>query len=254
MPDEFHSAEEKERYIQSTFSTIASRYDLINQVFTFNSDRRWRRKTAYYSAVGIGGTALDVCCGTGELAQALAERVGRRGHVVALDFNHDMLEVAREKQRQRLLEPQIEFIQGNAMELPFEDNRFDAATVGFGLRNVPDYRQALREMTRVIRPGGTVVCLETSKPVSTGLRLLHGLYVDHFIPMLDKMAAGRQGPYAWLARSTQAFLSQEELAQVFRDIGLINVRYYNLFGGAAAIHVGYKPANPISPSHTGESS
>ncbi|MZP28121.1 demethylmenaquinone methyltransferase [Heliobacterium undosum] len=241
MAEEFRSAEEKERFIQSTFSAIAARYDLMNQVMTFNSDTRWRRKAASLSQLPVGGAGLDVCCGTGELAQALAERVGARGSVVGLDFNADMLAVAQEKQREGKLARQIEFIQGNAMELPFPDNRFDTATIGFGLRNVPDFRQVLREMTRVVKPGGTVVSLETSKPQSWPMKPLHGFYVDRLVPVIDRLSVGQQGPYAWLARSAQAFLPQEELSAVFREAGLTKVRYHNLFGGVAAIHVGFKP-------------
>ncbi|ABZ84502.1 menaquinone biosynthesis methyltransferase ubie [Heliomicrobium modesticaldum Ice1] len=241
MAEEFRSAEEKERFIQSTFSAIAARYDLMNQVMTFNSDTRWRRKAAALSQLPVGGAGLDVCCGTGELTQALAERVGARGSVVGLDFNADMLAVAREKQREGRLARQIDFIQGNAMALPFPDNRFDTATIGFGLRNVPDFRQVLREMTRVVKAGGTVVSLETSKPQSWPMKPLHRFYVDRLVPVIDRLSVGKQGPYAWLARSAQAFLSQEELSAVFREIGLIKVRYYNLFGGVAAIHVGFKP-------------
>ncbi|MBM7865479.1 demethylmenaquinone methyltransferase [Heliobacterium gestii] len=241
MAEEFRSAEEKERFIQSTFSAIAARYDLMNQVMTFNSDTRWRRKAATLSRLPVGGAGLDVCCGTGELAQALAERVGAGGSVVGLDFNADMLTVAREKQREGKLARQIEFIQGNAMELPFPDNRFDTATIGFGLRNVPDFRQALREMTRVVKPGGTVVSLETSKPQSWPMKPLHGFYVDQLVPIIDRLSVGQKGPYAWLARSAQAFLPQEELSAVFREVGLTQVRYDNLFGGVAAIHVGFKP-------------
>lgn len=240
VPDNFRSAEEKERFIQSTFSAIAARYDRINRIMTFSMDRRWRRRTAYFTGAPVGGSALDVCCGTGELSQALAERIGARGRVVGLDFNQDMLDIGREKQRQGLLANNIEFLQGNAMELPFPDNEFDTATIGFALRNVPDYRRVLREMMRVVRPGGAVVSLETGKPSMPLFKSLHGLYVDQLVPLIDKLSGDKKGPYAWLARSATAFLSQDALCRVFADIGLKDVVYHDLFGGVVAIHVGRK--------------
>ncbi|MCW2278456.1 demethylmenaquinone methyltransferase [Heliophilum fasciatum] len=236
----FRSAEEKERFIQATFSTIATRYDRMNQVMTFNLDRRWRRKTVQLSGVPVGGEALDVCCGTGELSQALAKHVGGKGRVIGLDFNAQMLAMAREKQEKGRLARQIQFIQGNAMALPFEDNCFDTATIGFALRNVPDYRQALREMLRVVRPGGTIVSLETAKPEVPVLKELHGFYVNGVVPMIDKLSVGQQGPYAWLARSAQAFLPQKDLARVFTELGCQQVSYHNLLGGVVAVHVGVK--------------
>ncbi|KAB2954609.1 demethylmenaquinone methyltransferase [Heliorestis acidaminivorans] len=238
--DGFRSAEEKERYIQSTFSSIAGHYDAMNQWMTFYLDRRWRKKTALISAVPIKGRALDVCCGTGELSHCLAEQVSLQGEVTALDFNEDMLAVARKKQQKNRIHGNITFLQGNAMELPFDDNSFDTATIGFGLRNVPDFRQVLGEMMRVIRPGGTVVSLETAKPDAFIIKDMHKLYVKQLVPLLDKLSGGPKGPYAWLARSAQSFLPQEELAQEFRALGLEKVRYHNLLGGAVAIHVGFK--------------
>ncbi|MDD2420935.1 MAG: demethylmenaquinone methyltransferase [Heliobacteriaceae bacterium] len=237
---QFRSAAEKERFIQATFSTIAGCYDGMNRVMTFSLDRRWRRYTVQLSGMPAGGRALDVCCGTGELARALAERTGPAGRVTGLDFNREMLQIAKRKQEQGLLADSIDFVQGNAMALPFPDNQFDTATIGFGLRNVPDYRQVLREMRRVVRPGGTVVSLETGKPTLPVFKSLHGLYVGLFVPLIDRLAAGKNGPYAWLASSAEAFLPQEALAQVFREIGLDNVFFRNIFGGAAAVHVGVK--------------
>ncbi|QGG47756.1 demethylmenaquinone methyltransferase [Heliorestis convoluta] len=238
--DGFRSAEEKERYIQSTFSAIANHYDSMNQWMTFNLDSRWRKKTALFSAVPLGGKALDVCCGTGELSHCLASQVGTTGEVIGLDFNEDMLAVAREKQKKDQIHKNIIFVQGNAMTLPFPDNTFHTATIGFGLRNVPDFRHVLGEMMRVIQPGGTVVSLETGKPEAFLIKDMHKLYVKKMVPMLDKLSGGPRGPYAWLARSAQSFLPQEELAKEYKALGLEKVKYYNLLGGAVAIHVGFK--------------
>lgn len=236
----FQSVEEKEQFVHSTFSTIAPRYDRMNRLMTFNLDRRWRKKTATLSMVPKGGKALDVCCGTGELSQALAEQVSSQGQVIGLDFNADMLAIARAKQLQGRLAPTIEFMQGNAMALPFADNQFDTATIGFALRNVPDFRGALREMVRVVRPGGTIVSLETGTPSMPVMKFFHGFYVDAVMPLIDRFAVGQAGPYAWLARSAKAFVPQKELACVFEQIGCEQVAYVDLFGGVVAIHVGVK--------------
>lgn len=237
----FCSSDAKEAYIQKTFSSIAGNYDKLNAVMTFKLDRRWREKTALATGLGLGGNALDVCCGTGDLAQALAERCGNRGGVTALDFNADMLAQAKEKQSNGFLSSRIRFIQGNAMELPFPDHTFDTATIGFALRNVPDYVHVLKEMTRVVRPGGTVVTLETSKPQFPLLKELHHLYMSCLVPVLGQVLAGDAKAYGWLAKSTAQFASQKELKAQMTALGLRQVRYVNLVGGVAAIHVGVKP-------------
>ena len=160
--------------------------------------------------------------------------------MVGLDFSQNMLDVGKQKVAREGLDKQISLIQGNAMELPFEDNRFDFATIGFGLRNVPDLEQVLREMKRVVKPGGQVVCLELSKPVWQPFKSIYYFYFEHILPALGKLFAKRYEQYKWLPESLKAFPDSNQLADKFREIGLRNVHAYPLTGGIAALHMGTK--------------
>ncbi len=155
--------ETKEQRVHHVFEKIYDRYDFMNSVISFRRHRAWRRSVMKKMQVQPGDSALDVCCGTGDWSFSLAKAVGPKGRVTGLDFSKNMLSVAEKKNTEKSIE-QLSFTWGNAMELPFEDNSFDFVTIGFGLRNVPDYLQVLKEMYRVVKPGGKVVCLETSQP------------------------------------------------------------------------------------------
>ncbi|MGM7635390.1 demethylmenaquinone methyltransferase [Bacillus sp. Hm123] len=229
----------KEERVHGVFEKISSNYDHMNSVISFQQHKRWRNDTMKRMAVKKGTAALDVCCGTGDWTMALAEAVGEEGKVVGLDFSHNMLEVGREKVKAARLS-QVDMIQGNAMELPFEDNTFDYVTIGFGLRNVPDYMQVLQEMNRVLKPGGMAVCLETSQPTMIGYRQLYFLYFRFIMPVFGKLFAKSYQEYSWLQESARDFPGMKELARMFEQAGLVNVSYKPHTGGVAATHIGYK--------------
>lgn len=183
---------------------------------------------------------MDVCCGTADWTIALAQAVGEKGEVKGLDFSKNMLAVGEQKVKSY---PQIELLHGNAMELPFEDNTFDYVTIGFGLRNVPDYMQVLREMNRVVKPGGKVVCLETSQSEIPGYRQLFRLYFKFIMPLFGKIFAKSYKEYSWLQESASDFPGMKKLASMFEEAGFEKVNYKPYSGGAAAMHIGYKKQN-----------
>lgn len=185
-----------------------------------------------------GDTAIDLCCGTCDWTISMAKTSG--GKITGLDFSENMLEFGRRKVLESHLDHSITLIQGNAMDLPFEDNTFDYATIGFGLRNVPDLYQVLREMKRVVKPGGMVVCLELSKPTWQPFKSIYYFYFQKVLPLLGKLVAKRYEQYKWLPDSLIQFPGREQLAQIFRETGLEKVEAYPLTGGIAALHIGTK--------------
>nr|WP_049771693.1 MULTISPECIES: demethylmenaquinone methyltransferase [Thermincola] len=232
----------KEEYVHDIFSKIAGKYDFLNTVLSINRDKYWRKFTVGKTGLKPGGRALDVCCGTGMLTLELAKAAGPVGKVVGLDFCGDMLQIAGKNITNTPYIKNIEFIQGNAMDLPFPDNYFDCATIGFGLRNVPDMRQAIREMMRVVKPGGRVVSLEFAKPTVPGFRQIYNFYFRHWVPFLGKLGVGVDGPYNYLHKSWTVFPHQKEVRDIFEEIGLSGAEYFELTGGVVAVHVGVKPA------------
>ncbi len=231
---------EKEAHVQAVFAAIARRYDLLNTVLSFNQDRYWRRFAIRQTGLQVGGKALDVCCGTGMMVLAEAEIVGEHGHVTGLDFSRPMLDVAAERIAKTKYGGRIELVEGNAMALPFADNTFDCATIAFGLRNVPDILQTIKEMRRVVRPGGKVVSLELGKPSAPVFKQLYYLYFEHLLPLLGKLGVGREGPYRWLPESLKLYPHQTEVRELFEKAGLRDARFFELTGGITAVHVGTK--------------
>ncbi|WP_066312866.1 demethylmenaquinone methyltransferase [Bacillus sp. FJAT-29814] len=229
----------KEQRVHKVFEKISEDYDKMNSVISFQQHIRWRKDTMNRMNVQPGSKALDVCCGTADWTIALAEAVGPSGEVTGLDFSQNMLNVGKEKVN-RLGLNQVKLIHGNAMELPFPDNSFDYVTIGFGLRNVPDYLQVLKEMHRVVKPGGLVVCLETSQPTLIGYRQLFFFYFRYIMPIFGKLFAKSYGEYSWLQESARDFPGMKELARMFEQAGFKNVKYRPYSGGAAAVHIGKK--------------
>ncbi|WP_102345771.1 demethylmenaquinone methyltransferase [Bacillus sp. Marseille-P3661] len=230
----------KEERVHSVFEKIYEKYDVMNSVISFKRHIAWRKDTMRRMNVQPGSAALDVCCGTADWTIALANAVGPTGKVTGLDFSQNMLKIGEQKVQNLHLD-NITLVHGNAMELPFNDNTFDYVTIGFGLRNVPDYLQVLREMYRVVKPGGKVVCLETSQPTMFGFRQLYYLYFQFIMPMLGKLFAKSFEEYSWLQESAKDFPGQKELAQMFKQAGLINIKVKPYTGGVAAMHLGFKP-------------
>ncbi|WP_368652580.1 demethylmenaquinone methyltransferase [Ornithinibacillus sp. 4-3] len=229
----------KEERVHDIFENVYENYDSMNSVISFQMHKHWRKDTMKRMNVQLGDTALDVCCGTGDWSISLAEAVGEDGKVIGLDFSENMLSVAKEKSRNEELN-QMEWIHGNAMELPFEDNHFDYVTIGFGLRNVPDYMAVLKEMHRVVKPGGKVVCLETSQPTLIGWRQLYYFYFRFIMPLLAKMIVKKYKEYSWLQESAKDFPGKQQLKQMFLDAGFEQVDVKSYAGGGAAMHMGYK--------------
>jgi demethylmenaquinone methyltransferase / 2-methoxy-6-polyprenyl-1,4-benzoquinol methylase len=229
----------KEQRVHNVFEKISDNYDKMNSVISFQQHIKWRKDTMKKMNVQPGSKALDVCCGTADWTIALADAVGPDGKVVGLDFSQNMLKVGVEKVKELGLK-QVELVHGNAMELPFPDNSFDYVTIGFGLRNVPDYLQVLKEMQRVVRPGGIVVCLETSQPTLIGYKQLYYFYFRFIMPMFGKLLAKSYNEYAWLHESARDFPGMRELARMFEQAGLTEVKYKPYSGGAAAVHIGKK--------------
>ncbi len=237
--------EQKERYVRRVFDAIASRYDLMNLLMTGGLIKYWHRVFQSKTGLKPGQKALDVCCGTGDLSLVMASQVGSAGSVVGVDFSPEMLRVGRKKVANSRYRNVIELQEGDALQLPFKDNTFDSAAIGFALRNVSDVDRVLCEMTRVVRPGGTVVSLELSKPRYRWLSGPFWWYFTRVVPMLGKWAertlpGENLAPYAWLPESLKVFPNQEELAAKFRAAGLSDVSFTNLHGGVIAVHVGTK--------------
>jgi len=210
------------------FDRIAGVYDLLNAVMTAGMHQRWRERTAELARVGPGSRALDVATGTGDLAVALSER---GADVVGVDFAEKMLEIARRKA------PALEFQAGNALALDFADGEFDAATVGFGARNFDDLDQGLREMARVVRPGGRVVVLEITTPQRPPLSWFFRVWFDHVVPVLGRVA-GDSDAYTYLPNSVKRFPAPEALAGRMAAAGMQDVRWILTAGGIIAIHSG----------------
>jgi len=230
----------KEEYVHAVFSSIAHRYDLLNTALSFNRDKYWRRFAVEHAGLKPGGKGLDVCCGTGMLALEQAKVVGLNGRVVGLDFCENMLAKAALNIRRTRYSGVIELVKGNAVNLPFPDNTFDCATIGFALRNVPDIKKTIDEMRRVVKPGGRVVSLELARPGAPVFKQLYYLYFNHIVPVLGRLGAGLDGPYNWLPDSLKNFPHQSEIRDIFAAAGLADARYYELTGGIVAVHVGEK--------------
>ncbi|MDR3564255.1 MAG: demethylmenaquinone methyltransferase [Negativicutes bacterium] len=230
----------KEEFVHNLFCTIAHRYDLLNTLLSFNRDRYWRRFAIGQTGLAAGQTGLDVCCGTGLMSIGLAKRLGPEGRVVGLDFCRSMLDIAVTNIAKTPYGANIELIEGNAMALPFADDSFDCATIGFALRNVPDIRAVISEMRRVVRPGGRVVSLDLAKPGAPGFKQLYYLYFEQILPILGKLGIGRDGPYQWLPESLRRFPHQTEICAYFSEVGLKDAAYHELTGGIVAVHVGRK--------------
>jgi demethylmenaquinone methyltransferase/2-methoxy-6-polyprenyl-1,4-benzoquinol methylase len=212
--------------VRTMFDRIAPVYDLMNRVMTAGLDGRWRRMTAE-AVVRRGDRVLDACCGTGDLALA-DERAG--GRVVGLDFSERMLERARRKSAS------VEWVRGDLLELSFEDASFDAATVGFGVRNVADLERSLRELRRVLRPGGRLGILEITTPRGP-LRLFYRLWFDAIVPLLGKLLRGGSA-YTYLPASVGRFPGPDDLAALLERAGFGEVRFRLLAGGIVALHTG----------------
>ncbi|PTM24089.1 bifunctional demethylmenaquinone methyltransferase/2-methoxy-6-polyprenyl-1,4-benzoquinol methylase [Lactobacillus sp. PFC-70] len=230
-----------EKTVAQLFDHIAPQYDQMNRLISLGTHQLWRHRVMDAMQVSPGSFALDLCCGTGDWTIALAQAAGPAGHVVGLDLSREMLAVADQKVRAAHLQGQIALHQGDAMHLNYPDNTFDVVTIGFGLRNVPDAQQVLSEMVRVVKPGGQVVCLETSQPTNPVVHAGWQLYFGHLVPLMGRVVAHHYQAYNYLQRTTHQFVSAEQLAAMFTAAGLTAVHFERFNLGAAAAHFGRKP-------------
>ncbi len=229
----------KSEKVHSVFEKIYNRYDKMNSIISFQRHKSWRKDVMKRMNVEEGSDCLDVCCGTGDWSIALSSAVGEEGNVVGLDFSQNMLSIGEKKIEEQEIE-NITFTHGDAMNLPYENDSFDYVTIGFGLRNVPDYDQVLKEMYRVVKPGGKVVCLETSQPTLPVYKQLYFFYFRHIMPFFGKLFAKSYDEYAWLHESTKNFPDKETLKDMFSQAGFKTVQVKSYALGAAAMHLGTK--------------
>ena len=229
----------RQRYVADLFSRISGHYDLMNDVMTLGMHRGWKRQTARLVTAALSGPALDVSTGTGDLAFQLARRPDTNC-IVGLDLLPEMIARARGKAA-RQKSARVSFMVGDALSLPFPTGTFACATAGFSLRNMPDVRQAIAEMVRVVRPGGRVALLELS-PMATGLKSrLFRLYFHGLVPLVGKLIARDRAAYTYLPQSVDRFYDAEELATIMRESGLEEVEYSRLGFGTVCLHWGDKP-------------
>jgi demethylmenaquinone methyltransferase / 2-methoxy-6-polyprenyl-1,4-benzoquinol methylase len=225
-------------HVNRMFDRVASRYDALNSVMTAGLHHRWRERAAERTELRPGDSALDVCCGTGDLALELAERVTPDGRVVGCDFSEPMLDLAREKAAQRGAEG-VRFEWADALQLPYDGERFDAVTVGFGVRNLADLDRGLRELARVLKPGGRAVILEITTPARPPLSFFFSLWFDRIVPLLGAFSSNPEA-YSYLPESVRSFPNPRGLAEKMDAAGFQRIRYAVLAGGIIAIHSGVR--------------
>src|SRR4051795_1948399 len=224
--------------VRTMFDRIAGVYDLMNTAMTVGMHHRWRRRAADRAELRPGDAALDLCCGTGDLAFELARRVGADGRVVGCDFSEPMLELARRKAFERGA-AQVRFEWADALELPYEEESFDAVTVGFGVRNLVDLERGIAEMVRVLKPGGRAVILEITQPTRPPLSLFYSLWFDRIVPLLGSFSSDPEA-YSYLPESVRSFPSPRGLAEKMDAAGFEQVRWTVLAGGIVVIHSGVR--------------
>ncbi|GJM07683.1 MAG: ubiquinone/menaquinone biosynthesis C-methyltransferase UbiE [marine bacterium B5-7] len=234
------SKKEKTRRVADVFHSVASKYDVMNDLMSFGVHRLWKRAAITLSAVRSGHHVLDLAGGTGDLSKQFAKKVGDSGRVVLSDINASMLQEGRDRLLNEGLHGNITFSQINAEHIPFPDNHFNCVSIGFGLRNVTDKQQALNEMYRVVKPGGRLLILEFSKPVLPGLKPIYDFYSFKALPLMGKLICNDAESYRYLAESIRMHPDQETLLDMMKKAGFEKAEYHNLSGGIVALHLGHK--------------
>jgi len=231
---------DKARRVRAVFDSVATRYDLMNDLMSAGAHRIWKHFALSLTGLKTGGRALDVAGGTGDLSVGMAQQVGQSGLVVLTDINAAMLDAGRDRLIDAGVVGNVCYAQADAECLPFADESFDCVTIGFGLRNVTDKARALASMRRVLKVGGQLLVLEFSKPVNATLGSLYDSYSFKLLPLLGRVVAGDADSYRYLAESIRRHPDQETLLAMLRAAGLEECRYHNLFGGIVAVHRGFR--------------
>ena len=227
--------------IRLMFASIAHRYDLLNRLLSFSLDRRWRRAAVHRLSPFLSSQAvvLDLCTGTGDLALELS----RQARVIGCDFCHPMLIFGKEKVANSELADSVRFVEGDALQLPFLPRSFDAVTIAFGLRNLEDYTSGLREMFRVLRPGGMLAILEFSQPQTAVFKQLYFFYVTWILPKVGQCLSGQVGPYAYLPQSVKEFPDSQTLEGFIQQVGFTCRGRHVLSGGIVSLHFAQRPGS-----------
>jgi len=233
----FIPGEQRAEKVKELFTIVARRYDLINDLQSFGLHRYWKRRVIQFARPQPGDKALDVCCGTGDLALGLA---CRGVQTIGLDFNEEMLRVAASKAQKAKMGKAIHFVNGDAEAVHFPNDSFDIVTIGYGLRNLRSWETGLLEMQRVAKPGGRLVALEFGKPANPVWRSLYFGYLRLFVPLLGRVFCGNAGAYAYILESLKHYPAQEGVAAKMRDFGLRDVRIISLLRGVMSINYGVK--------------
>ncbi len=241
MSNAFYApGEQRAAKVNDLFARIARRYDLLNDLQSFGLHRIWKRRVAKLASVSPGAHALDLCCGTGDISFALAKRGAK---TIGLDFSAQMLQVAEQRKRQLSdnLTSTPNFLQGDAQQLPFENNRFDIVTVGYGLRNLTNWERGVDEMYRVAKPGGRMIVLDFGKPPNALWRTIYYTHLRLSVPLIGRLFCGNAQAYAYILESLKHYPAQLAVAEKMKQLKLNNVCVINLLGGAMAINFGEKP-------------
>jgi demethylmenaquinone methyltransferase/2-methoxy-6-polyprenyl-1,4-benzoquinol methylase len=231
---------EKAGRVRAVFSSVAGKYDVMNDLMSLGVHRLWKQFALSLTGLKTGQSALDVAGGTGDLTRGLARQVGKSGRVVLSDINRSMLEAGRDRLLDLGYAGNVLCLVADAERLPFADASFDCVTIGFGLRNVTDKAAALASMYRVLRPGGQLLVLEFSTPVAPGLKPLYDAYSFNLLPLMGRLVANDEASYRYLAESIRMHPDQETLLDMLKAAGFGEARFHNLTGGIVAVHRGYK--------------
>jgi len=231
---------EKAKRVREVFDSVASKYDIMNDLMSGGAHRLWKHFTLSQTGLKPGQKALDVAGGTGDLSIGMAKQVGPTGTVIHTDINAAMLSTGRDRLIDKGIASNVRWSLANAECLPFADNTFDCITIAFGLRNVTDRPKALRSMLRVLKPGGRLLILEFSKPTVPALNAVYDWYSFNLLPKIGKVVANDEASYRYLAESIRKFPDQETLLGMMREAGFDRATYHNLTGGIVALHKGFK--------------
>lgn len=238
----FKTVEEDKKadLVADVFHSVATKYDIMNDVLSLGIHRIWKRFTIDCSGARPGQKVLDLAGGTGDLTAKFSRIVGSKGEVILADINDSMLKVGRSKLRDKGIEGNVNYVQANAEELPFPDNHFDIVTIAFGLRNVTNKDKALASIFRVLKPGGRLLVLEFSKPIYSPVEKFYDFYSFNILPKLGKLIADDSESYQYLAESIRMHPDQDTLKEMMQEVGFEGTEYFNLSAGIVALHRGYK--------------